>query len=147
MFQGQIEVPFQLVCGVVEGVGIVDDAVGGFTFSLQRPLIRLSFLQCLLVPAARIGDAPDAGRIRGLYKDDQIAQIVPAGFQQDGGIQENRLHLAGLPEPLNVLFEDLPDSRMDKLLQIGPGGPALGRRPEDPAGQFGPNHFSVLVKY
>ena len=59
-------------------------------FCIAGPLGSLAGLEDLRRPAALLGDTAHPLGARRVDEDHQIAQIVPAGFEQDGRVEHDR---------------------------------------------------------
>src|SRR4051812_44981704 len=69
-------------------LGIVDDVATAGTFLIERKLRRFAGQEVALAPAAgKAAGQPDFAR-RG-DEDDQVAELVPAGLEQEGGVEND----------------------------------------------------------
>ena len=76
------------VADVFERAGVADDDVRAGGFFDERHLGGLAGGELLGGPAA--GDGPlQADVARGIDKQDFVAQLVPAGFEQQGGVEDD----------------------------------------------------------
>ena len=64
--------------------------IGPAELALAGPLGGLAGLQNLRSPAAIAGHAMEPDRLRGIDENHQVAEIVPAGLEQDGRVQHDR---------------------------------------------------------
>ena len=84
-------------------------------------------------------------KIARLYLD-RIAQIVPAGLKQEGGIEKNRFDFARLIRLVNLLFQNLSDPGVNNLFQVGPRLSLRGRRSKHAPPQFGSVNLSLTIE-
>ena len=112
-------------CQNLETRIVVNDDIGPAELALAGPLGGLARLQNLRSPAATAGHAMEPDRLRGINESQQVAEIVPAGLEQDGRVQHDRRGVASYRLTIDDRLELLPHLRMDDRFQIverRPGG-------------------------
>src|SRR5690606_23569824 len=116
-----------LIQSLLQGPRIVNDRVTPLTLLVERPLGQFTSLPIVGRPTPLPGPA-DALFARNLDKHQVIAEPVPAGLEQDGGIEYG----GGGPRGgrgLHLMLQHLADPRMREGLEesqfVGPLRPSV----------------------
>lgn len=130
---------------LIERVGravIGEDLVGELTLAIERPLGGLAGLEVRCGPTATGLQAGESNVARGIHEDDEVAQVVPAGFEQDRRVEDDRAVTAlplGAPDGLE---ERLPHPGVEDRFEVTTGrrvgkDPGAQRTPVDRGGTVG----------
>ena len=95
----------------------------------QGPLGGLSGGVLLAIPTARGGDPFATEMLGGVDEKHEVAEVVPAGLQQDGGVEDHHRGLSAAGDPVDGLLEGPTHPGVEDRLQVASGG---GRIEDDP---------------
>lgn len=107
----------ELPSRVVERAGVVDCEIGRRPLLCQRELACFTAVEVGRRPAAT-GDAGLTLFDRCVYKNDGVAEVVPAGFEEHCRVQQDQIAVV---RRLNLLPQVPPDDWMDDLFQVVTG--------------------------
>ncbi len=109
--------------------GVVDDEVCRVTFTFDRELSGFTPPEFVDRPAAIAGDSCLANRSGSVDEYQSVTNRVPAGFQQQGRVQNDDVHI--VRRRFNLLFNSLANSRVKDAFKVTFSGLLFVGRPED----------------
>lgn len=125
---------FKLGQGSAPVASVFDDIVCLLALLLQGELTLLSHQKFVARPASRLHDTVETFVKGRVDKYEKIAELTPAGFEQQRRIENDRVDIWPRPGLLDLVSQYLSDSGMDNLFQLRPRRPLLlGRAKDQPA--------------
>jgi hypothetical protein len=123
----------------VSGVG--DDGGGGAFFLVEGPLGGLAGLEGLGGPASGGRQALESEGAGGVDEPDDVAEVVPAGFEEDGGVEDDGGGGVAAEGTGDGFFEGQPHAGVEDALKVA----ELVGVVEDEGGQSGAVDFIWVV--
>lgn len=127
-------------------LGIVHHIIGLHAFPFQRILALFARLQLFQAPSAAFQNAFVSFLVRHVDKNHSIAQLTPAGFEQQRRIEHNELDARLQSGGGNFVFQPFCDTWMNNRFQRGPGCLLLRTRAENQRTHTTTINFAIGVE-
>jgi hypothetical protein len=133
------------LAGLGEGTRITNRIMSGGTLAFKCPLGPFALLE--------IGERPASGEdpalavfIRGVDEDDEVGEIGPAGFEEDGGVEEDQADGLVRAEFGNSVLDGIADDGVGDRFEAGASGGVDGGVAEDFGGEARADDVSVVAE-